>query len=212
MVQRISKSLQQGFFIVFEGIDGSGKTTQSFLLKEFFDNQGYECVLLREPTEGPWGEKIKNILKNGRRGISPREELNLFIEDRKENLKKNILPDFNKNKIIIQDRYYYSTIAYQGALGMDQKEIRKKNEAFALKPDLVFYLAIKPESGLIRIDAQRKGKRDAFEKERYLKKVKKNFDSFMDSCIMKIDALLPQELIQKKVQEICMNKISQLVL
>ena len=212
MAQRISKSLQQGFFIVFEGIDGSGKTTQSFLLKEFFDNQGYECVLLREPTEGRWGKKIKHILKNGRRGISPREELNLFIEDRKENLKKNILPALNKNKIILQDRYYYSTIAYQGALGMDPEEIRKMNEAFALKPDLVFYLAIKPESGLKRIDTQRKGKRDAFEKERYLKKVKKIFDSFINSYIMKIDASLPQELIQKKVQEICMNKIPQLVL
>ena len=212
MNQRILKKLQKGFFIVFEGIDGSGKTTQTLLLKEFFDSQGYECVLLREPTDGGWGKKIKNLLKNGRKGTSPKEELNLFIEDRKENLKNNILPDFNKNKIIIQDRYYYSTIAYQGALGMDPQEIRKKNEAFALKPDLVFYLAIKPESGLIRIDAQRKGKRDAFEKERYLKKVKKNFDSFMDSCIMKIDASLPQELIQKKVQEICMNKISQLVL
>ena len=85
------KRLQRGFFIVFEGLDGSGKTTQTLLLKEFLVKKGFDAILLREPTEGHWGGKIKELLSKGRKGISPQEELNLFIKDRKENINKNIL-------------------------------------------------------------------------------------------------------------------------
>lgn len=203
-----SKKIQHGFFIVFEGIDGSGKTSQAFLLKEFLDKKGYDVILLREPTEGAWGEKIKNILSNGRKGISPEEELNLFIEDRKENINKNILPAIKNNKIIVQDRYYFSSIAYQGALGIDPQQIRVRNEAFAIKPDLLFYLEIRPEIGLKRIDKGRKGKRDTFEKKQYLEKVKKNFDSLQDPFIMKIDGSLSSDFVQKNIQEIVMNRLS----
>lgn len=201
------KRLQQGFFIVFEGIDGSGKTTQSLLLKEFLQNKGFDTILLREPTEGPWGKKIKDMLLNGRRGISPKEELNLFIEDRKYNINKNILPAVNSNKIIIQDRYYFSSIAYQGALGMDLQQIRALNEAFALKPDLVFYLEIPPSEGLKRIDAARKNKRDTMEKEQYLLKVKEIFDSLHDPFIMKINCSYSLNSIQKELQKITIEKL-----
>ena len=201
------KRLQQGFFIVFEGLDGSGKTTQAALLKEFLDKKGYDAILLREPTKGPSGEKIKRLLSNGRKGISPQEELNLFIEDRKENIDTNIIPAMKDNKVIIQDRYYFSTIAYQGALGINPQEIRVMNEAFAIKPDLVFYLEIKPDLGLKRIEAGRQGKRDAFEKEHYLVKVKEIFDSFTDPFIKKINGSLPPGSIQKDINEITIEKL-----
>jgi len=202
------KRLQRGFFIVFEGLDGSGKTTQAFLLKEFLVKKGYDAVLLREPTEGYWGGKIKELLSNGRKEISPQEELNLFIEDRKDNINKNILPAMRENKVIIQDRYYFSTIAYQGALGVEAQQIRSVNEAFALKPDLVFYLEIEPELGLKRIDAGRKGKRDAFEKAHYLSKVKTIFDSFNDPFIKKINGSHPLDSIKKNINEITIEKLS----
>lgn len=202
------KRLQHGFFIVFEGLDGSGKTTQAILLKEFLDKKGYDAILLREPTEGSSGKKIRRLLSNGRKGISPQEELNLFIEDRKENLKKNITPAMKENKVIVQDRYYFSTIAYQGALGIEPQQIRVMNEAFALKPDLVFYLEIKPGLGLKRIETGRKEKRDAFEKENYLSKVKEIFDSFNDSFIEKINGSLPLGSIQKNINEITIEKLS----
>ena len=204
------KRLQHGFFIVLEGLDGSGKTTQAILLKEFLDKKGYDAILLREPTEGSSGKKIRHLLSNGRKGISPQEELNLFIEDRKENLKKNITPAMKENKVIVQDRYYFSTIAYQGALGIEPQQIRAMNEAFALKPDLVFYLEIKPGLGLKRIETGRKEKRDAFEKENYLLKVKEIFDSFNDSFIEKINGSLPLDSIQKNINEITIKKLSPL--
>ncbi len=202
------KRLQRGFFIVFEGLDGSGKTTQAFLLKEFLVKKGYDAILLREPTEGPWGGEIKELLSNGRKEISPQEELNLFIEDRKDNINKNVLPAMRDNKVIIQDRYYFSTIAYQGALGVEPQQIRAMNEAFALKPDLVFYLEIKPELGLKRIEAGRKGKRDAFEKEHYLLKVKEIFDSCNDPFIKKINGSRSLDSIQKNINEITIEKLS----
>ena len=202
------KRLQRGFFIVFEGLDGSGKTTQAFLLKEFLVKKGYDAILLREPTEGYWGGKIKELLSNGRKEISPQEELNLFIEDRKDNINKNILPAMRENKVIIQDRYYFSTIAYQGALGVEAQRIREMNEAFALKPDLVFYLEIEPELGLKRIDVGRKGKRDAFEKAHYLSKVKTIFDSFNDPFIKKINGSHPLDSIKKNINEITIEKLS----
>tara|TARA_B100000315_G_scaffold150954_1_gene139741 strand:- start:10144 stop:10788 length:645 start_codon:yes stop_codon:yes gene_type:complete len=202
------KRLQRGFFIVFEGLDGSGKTTQSFLLKEFLVNEGYDTILLREPTNGYWGRKIKELLSNGRKDISPQEELNLFIEDRKDNINKNVLPAMRDNKVIIQDRYYFSTIAYQGALGVEPQHIRAMNEAFALKPDLVFYLDIKAELGLKRIEAGRKGKRDAFEKEHYLLKVKEIFDSFNDPFIKRINGSRPLDSIKKNIYEITIEKLS----
>ena len=202
------KRLQRGFFIVFEGLDGSGKTTQAFLLKEFLVKKGYDAILLREPTEGPWGGKIKELLSNGRKEISPQEELNLFIEDRKDNINKNVLPAMRDNKVIIQDRYYFSTIAYQGALGVEPQQIRAMNEAFALKPDLVFYLEIRPELGLKRIEAGRKGKRDAFEKEHYLSKVKEIFDSCNDPFIKKINGSRSLDSIQKNINEITIEKLS----
>lgn len=208
MNRKKTKGLRRGFFIVFEGIDGSGKTTQSISLNKFLNEKGYDTVLLREPTDGPWGGKIRDILLNGRKGISPREELDLFVKDRKYNLDKNVLPAIKENKIIVQDRYYFSSIAYQGALNIEPHQIRITNEAFALKPDLVFYLQINTKTGLKRIETGRKEKRDAFEKEQYLKKVKKNFDSFNDPFIKKIDGSLSSSTIQKKIQKITIEKLS----
>lgn len=201
--------IQKGVFIVFEGIDGSGKTSQTFLLKEFLDKKGYDVILLREPTEGAWGKKIRTLLSNGRKGVSPEEELNLFIEDRKENINKNILPAIKGNKIIVQDRYYFSSIAYQGALGIDPRQIRAMNEAFAIKPDLLFYLEIKSALGLKRIDKSRKEKRDTFEKKLYLDKVKKIFDSFQDPFIIKINGSLSSNSVQKNIQKVVINKLGQ---
>lgn len=211
MHQNNFKELQQGFFVVFEGIDGSGKTTQSCLLGNFLDKKGYDTILLSEPTDGPWGKKIKNMLLNGRKGITPWEELNFFIEDRKENINKNVLPALKNKKVIVQDRYYFSSIAYQGALGIKPSKIRELNETFAIKPDLVFYLEISPDSGLKRIDTRGKKKRDSFEKEHYLKKVKKNFDSFNDPFFIKINGSLSQETIQKSIQKIIVNRLLPLV-
>src|SRR4030042_5497767 len=106
--------LKKGLLIVFEGIDGAGKSTQARLLLRKVRAIGCEAISFREPTRGKWGRAIKRMAKTAG-SLTPEEELDLFIKDRKENVRNNIKPALSGRKVVILDRYYYSTIAYQGA-------------------------------------------------------------------------------------------------
>ena len=174
--------LSQGVLIALEGIDGAGKTTQAQLLKDFLRQKGFEVVCFKEPTPGPWGRKIAEIARWGRKGISAQEEMELFLRDREEDVRDNILPALRENKIVIMDRYYYSSIAYQGALGLDPNEIKEINEQRFPKPDLVFILTIPPAEGIKRILSRGQGsgirgpqRSPAYEEETYLTRVAKIF-------------------------------------
>ena len=160
--------------ITIEGIDGVGKTTHAKMLADFLSGKGYDVVQLREPTNGFWGKKIKNLTKHGR-NVTPKEECRWFLKDRMEDVQNNISPALKNGKIVIMDRYYYSTIAYQGALGLDINKIREENEKFAPKPDLVIILDVPPEVGLARITNNRKEKLNYFETLDYQSKVRELF-------------------------------------
>ena len=124
--------MSQGLFIVIEGIDGTGKSTQSKRLAEWFRSRGREVVLSREPTDGPWGKKLRESATTGR--LSAEEELECFLNDRREHVEMSIKPALAEGKVVILDRYYFSTMAYQGARGFDPVEIRRRNEAFGRSP------------------------------------------------------------------------------
>ncbi len=167
--------LQRGVLIVIEGIDGAGKTTQTKKLQEALIKEGFDVVCFKEPTAGKWGMKIRDIALNGRSNVTAEEELNYFISDREEDVRDNIEPALKSNKIVIMDRYYYSNIAYQGALGIDLKEIQKKNEERFPKPDVVIILDVAPNIGISRIKRFRKEKLNKFEQEKYLAHVREIF-------------------------------------
>ncbi|MBI2875685.1 MAG: dTMP kinase [Candidatus Tectomicrobia bacterium] len=178
--------------IVFEGIDGAGKTTQLQRARDYLEGRGFEVVSLREPTEGTWGRRIRELAQQGRQGIAPREELDLFLQDRQENVRDCILPALDQKKIVLLDRYYYSNMAYQGALGLDPSEIQQLNERFAPRPDLVIVLQVPPSVGLSRLRAGRGGKIEpAYEEEAYLRRVKEIFDRLDEPHIRFIDASQP---------------------
>ena len=183
-----TNKLSKSILIVFEGIDGSGKTTHSNILYNYLTQRGFDSIILKEPTKGKWGEKIKEIAKFGRRGISPKEELEYFINDRLEDVEININPCLAAKKIVIMDRYYISTMAYQGVVGFDPEEIRKMNEEFAPIPDIIFLLDIEPEIAVSRIMTERGGIYPGFEKAEYLKKVRKIFNSINLPALIKINA------------------------
>ncbi|WP_035614343.1 dTMP kinase [Haloferula sp. BvORR071] len=143
---------QAGLFIVLEGIDGTGKSTQTQLLAEWFRTQGREVVASREPTDGPWGRQIRATAATGR--LSPDEELELFLKDRRQHVEELISPALAAGKVVILDRYYFSTMAYQGSRGFDPLAIRAKNEAFAPKPDLLMILDLDVDTALSRIGAR----------------------------------------------------------
>lgn len=138
-----------GLLIVFEGIDGSGKTTQSALLCGFLEACGEAVVKSKEPTDGPWGRAIRQSATSGR--LSPSEELRHFMEDRKEHVRDLILPALQDGKVVVLDRYFYSTIAYQGARGYQIEHLTAQMLEIAPVPDVVFLLDVPPEVGLSRI-------------------------------------------------------------
>ena len=123
-----------GLLIVFDGIDGVGKTTQSALTAQLFGERGIRCAYSKEPTSGPWGTKLRESAKAGR--LSPEDELDYFLKDRQEHVQNTIRPTLDAGGVVVLDRYYFSTAAYQGIRGFDFWEIIERNEAFAPRPDL----------------------------------------------------------------------------
>lgn len=124
----------RGFFIVLEGIDGSGKTTQARWLAEALRQKGYEVVLTREPSDGPLGRRLRRYLAASPRRLSSELELAWFLADRRDHVETIIRPALEQGKVVISDRYYYSSAAYQGARGLDPEAILRLNEAFAPGP------------------------------------------------------------------------------
>lgn len=192
--------LKKGVLIVFEGIDGAGKSTQAEILLKKLDELCYPVVYYREPSDSKWGREIKRKAQFAD-SLTPHEELELFQKDREENVNNNLKPSLERKEVIVLDRYYFSTIAYQGAKGIDPESIRKRNEAFAVRPDLVFILDVAAGQGLERIEDR--GHRDMlFEREDYLAKVRQLFKSFRGDNIHHIDATLSIEYIEKQIENI----------
>ena len=185
--------------IAVEGIDGSGKTTIVRHLVEELRKRGYDVVAFKEPTDSEYGKMIRQILKD--RKVSPEEELKLFIKDREFNVRNNILPALKDGKVVIMDRYYYSTMAYQGALGLDVERIKMLNKQFP-KPDLVIILDVSPETALKRIKAKRKP--DRFEDVEYLRRVREIFLSLKNNVVV-VDAERDIEEVKRDVLKIVLE-------
>lgn len=144
--------MKKGSFIVFEGIDGTGKSTQTRALADYLRSLHQDVVLSREPTDGPWGKKLRESAQTGR--LPAEQELEFFLKDRRQHLDELILPSLAAGKTVILDRYYFSTMAYQGARGLDPAEIRRLNEEFAPPPDLLLILDLDVDTALQRIGSR----------------------------------------------------------
>lgn len=164
--------MHAGKLIAFEGIDGSGKSTQARLFADWLEARGREVVRTREPTNGPWGRKIREARFTAR--LSPEDELHAFIEDRRQHVAELINPSLSRGAVVVIDRYYYSTVAYQGARGLDPAELFARNRAFAPKPDLVVLVDVEPKHSLERINARGEGQ-DLFETIGELTAVRQRF-------------------------------------
>lgn len=191
---------RRGILIAIEGIDGTGKSTQVGMLADYLRTRGYTVTVTREPTDGPYGRKIRRLFVD-RRQCSPAEELELFIKDRRQHVHEVIDPALARGHIVVTDRYYFSTAAYQGAAGHDPEEIFAQN-SFAPEPDLVILLTMEPGASLARIKELRREELNDFEQEDQLQRVAGLFDSFNNSRIVRINADAPVQQVGENIRAV----------
>ena len=170
--------MAKSLFIVLDGMDGSGKSEMVKLLHNyiFSKSKSYSILTTREPTSGRYGKEIRQILASDK---DPKENaeklLELFIRDRQEHVNDSIIPFLKKSNgdvnIVLCDRYYYSTIAFQAVQGLDMKMLIEKNKKF-LKPNIAFIMDLKPEIALERI---KKRKKEKFENIDFMKSLRDKF-------------------------------------
>lgn len=189
-----------GIFIVFEGIDGAGKTTQVDWLVAALRASGEDVVQSKEPTDGPWGQKVRASATTGRLPLA--EELEAFSQDRRQHVAEVIGPALNAGKIVVLDRYFYSTVAYQGARGGNPEVVLQQMLEFAPVPDVVFLIDVDPRVGVSRVSSGRGEIPNEFEKVELLTAVRKAF-SLLESRseVVKIDGHWPIDLVTARIVE-----------
>ncbi len=197
-----------GLFIVVEGIDGTGKSTLVSNLYRNLSKKGIDVLVTFEPTRGKWGSKLRQSFTGSAR-MTAEEELSLFLKDRKEHLKDTVLPALKAGRVVLCDRYYFTTMAYQGARGLDPEKIKEENRAFALEPDICFLLELPPEKAVERITAGRKEAANNFEELNYLKRVARIFSSMEEDCIIRLDADVPPERLSETAAKIILKRIGE---
>ena len=180
-----------GVLIAFEGIDGAGKTTQVELLERFLLSSEVAVKRSKEPTDGPWGQKIRASASNGRMPLA--DELAAFTEDRKQHVRDLIAPALQAGQTVILDRYFYSTIAYQGTRGADVAAIASLMQEIAPVPDVVFLIDVPPAVGIDRITGGRGESPNEFEKLDDLRKARATFQNLTANHpeVVQIDGTRP---------------------
>lgn len=163
-----------GKFVVLEGLDGSGQSTQASLLNDFLIQSGKEVVLSKEPTKNSEaGIKVRQVL-GGKEKVDAMKLQEFFAEDRREHLKNKIIPALKLGKYVISDRYFFSSFAFGISDGLDLEWLIKLNDDFII-PNLAIILKVAPNTCIDRI-SKRGIAKELFETEEKLSKVWKTYE------------------------------------
>jgi dTMP kinase len=198
----------RGVLIALEGVDGSGKTTQALSLAATLARMGRRVLFTQEPTFGPAGRRLRDYLAGAERHLSAAEELALFQADRREHVADTIRPALGRGWIVITDRYYYSSAAYQGALGLDPNAILAASEAFAPRPDLVVIFTLPLSLALARRQAAHGGEIQVTEVPAYLAKVAAVYDKFQGPHVQRLDAAAPTAEVLGRLLNLTMDTLA----
>ena len=155
-----------------EGIDGAGTTTQARLLAEWLSGQGRQVLLTAEPTDGPVGRVIRDILRGREAGACEGTMALLFAADRALHLEQRILPALEQGAVVVSDRHYLSSLAYQ-SVEVEMEWVAELNSRFH-RPDLTVLLDLRPEEALSRKEAEG-GEPERYERRDYLRRVRENY-------------------------------------
>lgn len=168
----------KGKFIVFEGTDGSGKSTQMKMLFKYLAGRGVSCFCTREPTDSPFGALLRSCL-TGRVEADEHTIAAMFAADRLDHINNGvngIKKKLSEGETVLCDRYYYSSLAYNGGfVPLDWVAELNRPAMEALRPDLVIYIDLPPEDGMKRV--ARRGETDRYET---IEKQKKIHDNYME--------------------------------
>ncbi|MEM2250224.1 MAG: dTMP kinase [Candidatus Bathyarchaeia archaeon] len=167
---------KRGFFICVEGLDGCGKTTQAKILVRKLRKIGYDAVYTAEPSRGKIGKFIKRYCLHGSKRISSIVEALLFAADRYEHVETEIIPALKEGKVVVSDRYLYSSLAYQGAAGLNLDWIRRINE-HAILPNLAIFIDVEPNTVIKRL----KPKKSVMENLETQRKVREVYLKFVEN-------------------------------
>ncbi len=161
--------VKRGVFICIEGIDASGKSTQARWLVRNLCRRGFDAIYTTEPSKGEVGNFIRRHVLQLRRRVPAVVEALLFAVDRIDHVESGIEPALESGRIVVSDRYVYSSLAYQGAAGLDIDWIERINR-MALQPDLAIYIDVPPEIVVKRMRRKR-SVMETFENQRRVREV-----------------------------------------
>lgn len=191
---------QEGKLIAIEGPDGCGKSTQAELLAEWLRSEGHEVKFTREPTDGPLGQILRDSIE-GKIDLPVEAEALLFAADRAHHVSDIIRPNLEDNKIVITERYTYSSLAYQTSRGLSLEWVKKINKS-AIEPDLTIIIDIPPEVGSERINSSRKP--DVFDQDLELQEDVR--EAYKELSKEENAILIDGTLSKEKVQELIKNE------
>ena len=184
-----------GVFICIEGLDGSGKTTHAHRLVRNLQTKGIDAIYTTEPSRGKLGKFIRYSLLEGTKRVPCVLEAVLFAVDRVEHIENDVKPALKKGKVVVSDRCVYSSIAYQGAAGLDLEWIEEINR-FALPPDLAIYIDVPPEVVVKRI----RRKKSVMERLDTQQKVKDVYMKFVNNRkLLAIDGNRKKSEVEKNI-------------
>jgi dTMP kinase len=189
-----------GRLVAFEGIDGCGKSTQ---LRRFAENArkaGRDVVVTGEPTTGPTGRRIREMARSGT-ALAPTEELRWFVEDRRVHVREVIEPALAAGRWVVTDRYFLSTVAYQGARGLDFEQILADSESEFPVPDLVVLLEIDTSVALERIRSRGGVIEEVFERKEFLGAVAEVFGAIDRPYLERIAADSAPDALEVEIFE-----------
>ncbi|HOB35674.1 MAG: dTMP kinase [Firmicutes bacterium] len=193
----------KGTFIVFEGLDGCGKTTQAQLLADFFAGQGAEYVYVREPGGTPVGDKLRAILLDPETVLTKWGEVLLLAAARAQLVQDIILPALTRGKTVICDRYLFSSVAYQGyGLEQDVELVKRVNlEAVqGLMPDMTFYLEVSVQTGLARQQKVRRLDRIERRDSGFFSRVVRGYEKMISEYnFIRLDGTAEPQVIHRQV-------------
>ncbi|WP_061222003.1 dTMP kinase [Leptospira weilii] len=203
--------IEKPIFAVFEGIDGSGKSTLCKSLVEKLVERGIPSVAFTEPTNFETGKYLRKFLR-GEIELGREEQINAFLNDREESLRQNILPSLESGRNVLLDRYMYSTAAYQSDDDLLPESIIEKNlnRNFRI-PDLLFYLDLNPVIALERLNRRKEGK-ERFETLAQLEKIRSAYDRILPKETIRIDGEKGPDEIVLECLEIFLKNINRKLL